>query len=153
MLYAMKKYHLTYADGEELYGKYVGNWGGTVSGWRFDAMKGDTVVASVLCRPSKKLHTEVKVSHTALKEGEGYDVAAVRVRILDEYNNLASYAQLPVRYETSGDLELIGPDVSTAEGGMTGTYVKTVGHGGAGTLTIRTEQTTPVTISFAIEEE
>ena len=153
MFYAMQKYHLTYADGEELYGKYVGNWGGTVSGWRFDAMKGDKVVASVTCRPSKKLHTEVRVSHTALKEGEGYDAAAVRVRILDENNNLASYAQLPVRYEVSGDLMLIGPDVSTAEGGMTGTYVRTVGHGGAGTLTIRTEQTAPVTISFTIEEE
>ena len=117
------------------------------------AMKGDKVVASVTCRPSKKLHTEVRVSHTALKEGEGYDAAAVRVRILDENNNLASYAQLPVRYEVSGDLMLIGPDVSTAEGGMTGTYVRTVGHGGAGTLTIRTEQTVPVTISFTIEEE
>ena len=153
MFYAMKKYHLTYADGEELYGRYVGNWGGTVSGWRFDAMNGDKVVASVLCRPSKKLHAEVRVSHTVLTEGDGYDAAAVRVRILDEYNNLAPYAQLPVRYEVTGDLELIGPDVSTAEGGMTGTYLKTVGHGGEGTLTIRTEQTAPVTISFTIEEE
>ena len=153
MLYAMKKYHLTYADGEELYGKYVGNWGGTVSGWRFDALKGDEVVASVLCRPSKKLHTEVKVSSTALREGEGYDAAAVRVRILDEYGNLAPYAQLPVRFAVAGDLELIGPDAATAEGGMTGTYLRTVGHGGTGTLTIRTEQTAPVTIEFTITEE
>ena len=153
MFYAMKKYHLTYADGEELYGKYVGNWGGTVSGWRFDAMNGDRVVASVLCRPSKKLHTEVRVSHTALSEGEGYDVAAVRVRILDENNNAAPYAQLPVKYAVSGDLALIGPDVSTAEGGMTGTYVRTVGHGGTGTLTVSTEQTAPVTIDFTITEE
>ncbi len=153
MLYAMKKYHLTYADGEELYGKYVGNWGGTVSGWRFDAMNGDKVVASVTCRPSKKLHTEVRVSHTALAEGEGYDAAAVRVRILDENNNLAPYAQLPVQFKVSGDLALVGPTVSTAEGGMTGTYVRTIGHGGTGTLTISTEQTAPVTILFTITEE
>ncbi len=153
MLYAMKKYRLTYADGEELYGKYVGNWGGTVSGWRFDAMNGDKVVASVLCRPSKKLHTEVRVSHTELREGEGYDAAAVRVRILDENNNLAPYAQLPVRFTVAGDLALIGPDVSTAEGGMTGAYLRTVGHGGTGTLTVSTEQTAPVTIEFTITEE
>ena len=153
MFYAMKKYHLTYADGEELYGKYVGNWGGTVSGWRFDALKGDEVVASVNCRPSKKLHLDVKVSSTALKEGDGYDAAAVRVRILDENNMIAPYAQLPVRFAVSGDLALAGPDVSTAEGGMTGAYLLTVGHGGTGKLTVSTEQTAPVTITFTIGEE
>ncbi len=153
MFYAMKKYHLTYADGEELYGKYVGNWGGTATGWRFDAMNGDEVVASVTCCPSKKLHLEVRVSSTALKEGDGYDAAAVRVRILDENNNLASYAQLPVRFAVSGEIALAGPEVSTAEGGMTGAYVLTKGSEGEGALTVSTEQTAPVTISFTITEE
>ena len=152
MFYCMKRYHLSWADGEELYGKYVGNWGGTVTEWRFDAINGDKVVASVLCKPNKKLHLEVKVSGTELKEGEGYDAAAVRIRVLDGNGNLAPYAQLPIRFAISGDLELIGPDVATAEGGMTGTYVKTVGHGGEGVLTISSEQTAPVSIHFNITE-
>ena len=101
---------------------------------------------------SKKLHLEVKVSKTELKEGEGYDAAAIRVRVLDGSGNLAPYAQLPIRFAVSGDLELIGPDAATAEGGMTGTYVKTVGHGGEGVLAISSEQTAPVSIHFTITE-
>ena len=151
MFYAMKKYHLTYADGEELYGKYVGNWGGTATGWRFDAINGEEVVASVTCRPSKKLHAEVRVSGTELCEDGGWDAAAVRVRILDENGMVASYAQLPVTFTVTGDLELIGPGTATAEGGMTGTYVKTVGRAGEAELTVRTAQTAPVTIRFTIQ--
>ena len=152
MFYCMKRYHLTWADGEELYGKYVGNWGGSATEWRFDAINGEQVVASVLCKPNKKLHLEVKVGGTELKEGEGYDAAAVRVRVLDGNGNLAPYAQLPIRFAVSGDLAIVGPDVATAEGGMTGTYVKTVGHGGEGVLTISSEQTAPVSIHFTITE-
>ena len=153
MLYCMKRYRLSWADGEELYGKYVGNWGGTATEWRFDALDGDRVTASVLCRPNKKLHLEVKVSKTELKEGEGYDAAAIRVRVLDGNGNLAPYAQLPIRFAVSGGLQRIGPDVAAAEGGMTGTYVRTVGHGGEGLLTISSEQTAPVSIHFTITEE
>jgi beta-galactosidase len=152
MLYCMKRYHLTWADGEELYGKYVGNWGGSATEWRFDALDGDRVTASMRCCPNKKLHLEVKVSSTALKEGDGYDMAAVRVRVLDGNGNLAPYAQLPIRFEVSGDLTLSGPQVSTAEGGMTGAYLKTVGHGGEGVLTVSSEQTAPVSIHFSISE-
>ena len=152
MLYCMKRYRLSWADGEELYGKYVGNWGGTATEWRFDALDGDRVAASVLCRPNKKLHLSVRVSATDLFEGDGYDAAAIRVRLLDGNGNPAPYAQLPVRFSVSGDLALIGPDVATAEGGMTGTYVKTVGHGGKGILTVSAEQTAPVSIEFNISE-
>ena len=152
MFWCMKRYHLSWADGKELYGKYVGNWGGTATEWRFDAIDGETVIASVLSKPSKKLHLEVKVSGTELREGESYDAAAIRVRVLDENGNLAPYAQLPIRFAVSGELELIGPDVATAEGGMTGTYVRTVGRGGEGVFTISSEQTAPVSIHFTITE-
>ena len=153
MFYAMKRYNLTYADGEELYGKYVGNWGGTATGWRFDAIRGETVVASVTCRPSKKLHLDVRVSSTELSEGDGYDMAAVRVRILDENGTVASYAQLPVRFTVSGALMPVGPDTATAEGGMTGTYVKTDGSVGSGTLTVSCAALAPVTVRFTITNQ
>ena len=152
MLWCMKRYHLSWADGEELYGKYVGNWGGAATEWRFDALQGDRVIASATCCPSRKLRLEVRVSKTVLSEGDGYDAASVRVRVLDGNNAVASYAQLPIRFAVSGDLTLIGPYVATAEGGMTGTYVKTVGHGGEGVLTISSEQTAPVSIQFIIRE-
>lgn len=53
----------------------------------------------------------------------------------------------------TGELELVGPDTVTAEGGMTGAYVKTTGKAGRGTLTLTTAQTEPVTLQFTVLEE
>ena len=150
MGYAMVRYKMTMDDGVALYGKYVGNWGGEATVWRFDAIESGNVVASVTKCPSAALHLEVRVSHTTLKEGHTYDMAAVRIRILDEYGNVAPYGQLPVRLVVEGAAELVGPDVVTAEGGMCGTYVRTVGKTGTAMLTISTDQTEPVCINFVI---
>ena len=150
MGYAMVKYGLKYEDAYALYGKYIGNWGGEATVWRLDAMKDGEVVASCTCSPSTKLHLEVTPSSTDLREGDTYDMAAVRVRILDENGNPAPYAQLPVQLKLEGAAELIGPDVVTAEGGMTGTYIKTAGVSGEAKLTVSTAQTESVEIVFAI---
>ena len=151
MGYGMVKYGLKYSDAVELYGKYVGNWGGEATQWRLDAWKNGEVVASVTCCPSAKLHLEVTPSHTELAEGDTYDMAAVRVRILDEFGNVAPYAQLPVTFTVEGNAELVGPNVACAEGGMTGTYLKTTGESGEVKLTVSTAQTEPVTVVFQVK--
>ena len=150
MLWCMARYGLKFQDGVDLYGKYVANWGGSATAWRFDGLKNGEVVSSVTCRPSAKLHLEVKASHTALAEGDTYDMAAVRVRILDENGNPAPYAQLPVTFTLAGELELVGPAVAAAEGGMCGTYVRTLGRKGTASLTVHTEQTEDVILDFTI---
>jgi len=150
MGYAVVKYGMKYQDAVELYGRYIGNWGGEATVWRLDGIVDGQVVASYTCSPSAKLHLEVTVSHTDLREGDTYDMAAVRIRILDENGNIAPYAQLPVHLELEGPARLVGPQVVTAEGGMTGTYVKTTARTGEAKLTIRTEQTEPVTVTFAV---
>nr|MBQ8244027.1 glycoside hydrolase family 2 protein [Oscillospiraceae bacterium] len=150
MGYAMMKYGLKYEDAVALYGKYIGNWGGEATQWRLDAEVDGRVVASRTCCPSDRLHLEVTPSHTDLEEGATYDMAAVRVRILDEFGNTAPYAQIPVHFCLEGDAALVGPDVVTAEGGMTGTYVRTVGRSGEARLTITTDQTESVTFIFHI---
>ena len=151
MGYAMVKYGMKYEDAVNLYGKYIGNWGGEATVWRLDGIREGEVVTSYTCCPSAKLHLEVAVSHTGLREGDTYDMAAVRVRILDENGNVAPYAQLPVAFELEGDAELVGPEVTAAEGGMTGTYVKTLGRAGAAVLRISSAQTEPVTVNFTVE--
>lgn len=152
MGWCMLRYGLSYADGVALYGKYVGNWGGEATVWRFDAKKdGKTVVSRTRC-PSAKLHVDAQASSTVLTEGSSYDVAAVRIQLRDEYDGTAAYAQLPVKLCVSGDAELVGPDVVTAESGMCGTYIKTVGRAGKAVLTVSTPQTEPVTITFEIRE-
>ena len=136
MAKAMVTYKLTMADATALYGKYVGNWGGEATVWRFDAIKDGNVVASRTRCPSAKLHLDVTASHTRLTEGDTYDMAAVRIRILDEYGCIAPYAQLPVTLTLTGPAELVGPGTVTAEGGMCGTYIRTAGQSGSAVLTI-----------------
>ena len=150
MLLAMVRYRMSMQDGVDLYGKYVGNWGGEATRWRFAAKKKGVTVAERTCCPGKTLRLEVKVSQTALTEGDRYDMAAVRIRLLDEYDNPAVYAQLPVRLRAEGQIALVGPDTVTAEGGMCGCYVKTTGLTGRGSLLIRTAQTEDVEIEFSI---
>ena len=137
-------------DCVDLYGKYVSNWGGEATRWRFSAKKQGVTVAERTCCPGNTLRLEVKVSQTALSEGDRYDMAAVRIRLLDEYDNPAVYAQLPVHLRAEGQIALVGPDTVTAEGGMCGCYVKTTGLTGRGSLLIRTAQTEDVEIEFSI---
>ena len=153
MALAMSRYGLTMEEGVALYGKYVGNWGGEATRWRFDGKKKGKVIASQTKSPGESLHLEVRVSATELREGACYDMAAVRIRILDENGNIAPYAQLPVQMKTEGAVTLAGPALATAEGGMLGCYVKTVGCAGEGSLTLETAQTEPVTVKFTVRQE
>ena len=150
LAWVMLRYRMSYADGVALYGKYVGNWGGASTVWRFDAVRDGKVVRSVSKCPDTVLHTEVKPSATVLAEGDTYDMAAVRVRILDSNNNPACYAQLPVEFRAEGCIELVGPQTVTAEGGMCGCYVRTVGKEGSGKLTVKTAQTKTVEIIYNV---
>ena len=149
MLYCMLRYGLRLADGVALYGKYVGNWGGEATVWRFEGDNG----AVRECRPGGKLHIEARASALTLTEGDSYDMAAVRLRILDEYGNLASYAQLPLRFETAGEIALAGPDSAAAEGGMCGTYIRTLGREGAGSLRISAPGLESVALKFEVHTE
>ena len=151
MAWAMLHWKLTMDDAVALYGKYVGNWGGEATVWRFDAIRNGEVVASVTKTPSCRLHLQVRASHTVLHEGDTYDIAAVRIRILDEYGNGVPYAQLPLKLTLTGVAELVGPDMITAEGGMTGTYIRTCGQKGTAQLTVCAGQCDPVTVQFTVE--
>ena len=153
MLRCMAMYKLTFADGVKLYGKYVGNWGGEATRWRFDGIRDGRTVASCTRAPGKHLHIEARVSSTALTERASYDMAAVRIRLLDEYGNTASYAQLPVELETDGVIGIAGPHIVTAEGGMCGTYVRSLGRAGSGTLTLRVQGLESVKIEFTVRTE
>ena len=150
MGFAMVKYGLKYEDALALYGKYVGNWGGEATVWRFDAETNGQVMKSVTCGSGTCLRLEVLPSHRDLREGASYDMAAVRVRITDEFGNVTPYAQLPVTFRLEGDAALVGPETATAEGGMCGTYVRTLGRFGTARLTVSTPQTEPVTVEFTV---
>lgn len=149
--YAMLRYRMAFDDGVALYQKYVGNWGAAATVWRFDAVKNGEVVASVTRCPSAKLHLEAVPSRTVLIENATYDMAAVRIRIADEYGTPASYAQLPVMLQTEGPVKLVGPSAVTAEGGMCGTYLRTTGEKGKAALILAAAGLEPVRLEFDVQ--
>ena len=149
-LQCVKQYGMTEEEISALYGKYVGNWGGEATRWRFDGKRDGRVIASQTRCPGSRLQLELRVSKTALQEGDRYDMAAVRFRMVDENGNLAPYAQLPVKLRVQSAAELVGPDTVTAEGGMGGCYVRSSGSAGKASLTLETAQTEPVTVEFTV---
>lgn len=130
-------YHLNYAKLYELYQKYVGNWGGESTKFRFDGYKNGELVISRTKSTATKLHLELDVSSTELVDDETYDVAEIRVIVKDENGNQAVFFNdnLPITIKGEG-LEIIGPESVKILGGMGGTYLKTTGIKGKTEVTI-----------------
>ena len=124
------------SDAHYLYGKYIGNWGGEATRWRFDAVKDGSVIKTVYKQPGKKANIKVTVSNHALTEGNTYDAAAVRISAVDGHDNLLHYYHEPVIMRAEGEIEIIGPEIISLKGGYGGTYVKTKGKSGIGKLYI-----------------
>ncbi len=146
----VSRYDFKEEDARRLFDKYVRNWGSAAISWRFDAVKDGEVVLSRTACPSTRLHLEAKVSSDTLIEGDTYDMAMVRLRILDGNGQTAPYAQLPLHLHVSGAAELVGPTVVTAEGGMTGCYLRTIGKAGTAVLTVIGERMAPLELKFDI---
>ena len=146
----MLKYHMSFADGYNLYSKYVGNWGGEATKWKFEAIKDGKVIKTVIKSPGSKLSIEANISSDTLYEGDTYDMAAIKIKVLDENGNVTPYAQVPISIKTSTNLDIIGPNVVCAEGGMCGTYIKTNGNIGDGFISLSSPNLDEVTLNIKI---
>ena len=129
---------------------FLSGWGDRVTEWRFDAIRNGQVVKSVIRAANSELKLEVIPSSTTLTEGDTYDMAAVRIRIVDKWGHTAPFVQLPLLFEVTGAAELVGPAVITAEGGMGGTYIRTAGEAGKAVLTIRCPGLKTLQIAFDV---
>jgi beta-galactosidase len=146
----MALYRMTFEDAYRLYNKYVGDWGGAATEYRFEAVKDGKVVKTVVKSPMSKVRLELRVSDVTLTECGSWDAAAVRIRAVDESGNVLPFFNEPVFFELSGPAGLIGPSVISLKGGMGGTYVRTAGESGEAVLTVRSLQAEPVSITFTI---
>ena len=144
-------YHIDFAEVTRLYTKYIGDWGGTATVYRFDAIKDGKVVKSVTKEPVREIRLEAEADHTILTEQHSYDVALVRIRAVDDHGNVLPFYQEPVRLLTEGDISIIGPDTIALQGGMGGTYVKSLGRSGQGTLLLQSRTAGEVRIPFQIK--
>ena len=139
LAYIMLRYKLNFSDGVKLFNKYVSGWGGEGEEWKFQGIWNGKEGKSVTLAHSYKLHLDIIKDTSVLYEGNGYDETLVRIRVLDEFNNPAPYAQLPLSIETSGSIENAGYNLLTLEGGMGGVIIKTNGGIGKGVLSLSSE--------------
>ncbi len=149
----MLLYHMGFGDAVRLYNKYIGDWGGTSTIYRFEAVKDGQVEKVITKEPMTKAHLKVKASATELTEQTSYDVAEVRISMLDENDNQLYFYNDPLILKTDGPIELIGPDVIPMQGGMTGVYVKTIGKSGKAALTIESTTGQKETVEFMVYVE
>lgn len=146
-------YHMKPSDAVPLYNRYIGDWGGTSTVYRFEAVKDGKVVKTIVKEPVTSIQLEVITDHTVLQEEHTYDVAAVRFRAVDQNGNVLPFCQEPLQLKAEGAIALIGEEVVGLSGGMGGTYVKTLGSEGEGTLTITSPQFGTQTVSFQIKKK
>ena len=129
-------YHMKPDDAVALYNKYVGDWGGSATTYRFEAIKDGKVVKEIKKSPMTKVCFEIKTDRTELVEENTYDVACIRIRAVDENGNLLNYFNDPLTLSIEGSAEIIGPKIIALSGGMGGTYVKSIGKSGKAILKI-----------------
>ena len=119
--------------------------------YRFEAIKDGKVVKTIVKEPMKNMHFDVTLSDTVLEEKNSYDVLALRIRALDDNGNQMFFFQDPVTIETEGPVEEMGPKVMCFRGGMTGTYIKSVGKTGEAKITLSNPQLGTKTISINVK--
>ncbi|MFI3200848.1 MAG: glycoside hydrolase family 2 TIM barrel-domain containing protein [Eubacteriales bacterium] len=147
---AMLQEKLTMEDGIRLYSKYIGNWGDKTTTYRFDGIKDRQVIRSVEKQSMTQFSLQVNSDTYELTEEETYDVATLRMQVVDEFHEVLPYYHGVLSILVDGNIELIGPSHINMQAGYCGTYIRSVGKSGTGTVTLHAEGTTPVTISYTI---
>ncbi len=130
-------HRMSVKDIVDIYQKYIGDWGGEATSFKFEAIKDGNVAATVIKETVKGISLDITVSHTELSDERSYDVASVRIRAVDQNGNVLPFFQEPVKLKTEGAIEIIGPRTVPLRGGMAGTYIKSKHRmGSAGKLMI-----------------
>ena len=143
-------YHMKPGDAYMLFSKYVGNWGGEASGYRFEAVKDGKVVKTIVKRPVQSVHLYANPDHVDLTEGSSYDAASVRIEMRDQDENRLPFYMGSVSLKTRGPIEIIGPGTAQLRGGCGGTYVRTTGETGEAELILENEQAEMVACRFRV---
>ena len=138
---AMTKYKMTFEDAYMLFGKYIGNWGGTSLQFKFEGIKDGRVVKTVIKASMTSLRLSLNVSSHKLVEGATYDVAAIRIKVTDEYGNVMPAFNRPALVSVTGVAELLSPALADINGGMGGVYVRSIGRAGKAVVKISVPDT------------
>ena len=129
-IWLILRYHMNMEEAVRLYNQYIGDWGGTSTTYRFEAVMVDAstrqerVVKTIIKEPMTERKISAVADHENLIDAESYDVAEVRIQAQDEHGNILPFYNEPLTIETEGPIEIIGPKTVALQGGMGGAYVK-----------------------------
>ena len=137
MVEAMARFKMKFEDAYSLFGKYIGNWGGEATKFRFDGIRNGEVVKTVIKSSMTKLCLHLDVSSNELTEGATYDAASVRIRVTDEYGNVMPFYNRQALLEIDGPVEVMGPLMADINGGMGGIYIRSTGEEGKAIVKIK----------------
>ena len=146
----MARYKMKFEDAYALYGKYIGDWGKGATVYRFEGVKDGKIVKTVTKTPVTSIHMDIQVDHTELQETNTYDVAAIRIVMKDQMDNVLPFYQGVVNASSNGPVEIVGPRQILLRGGMGGTYLKTTGQSGQARLILTNEQAEMKILSFTV---
>ena len=149
----LAKNRISQARRVELFGKYIGGWGEKQICWKFEAVKGNKVIASLERRPVDCVILEVKADTHCLVDGPTWDVATLRFAAKDRWGNRLPYCNRGIRLRAEGSIALVGPLVTSLSGGMGGCYVKSTGIAGEGRLYIQMEGVEEQIVEFSVEKK
>ena len=146
----MLRYRMSFQDAYDLFQKYIGNWGGEATSYRFEAVKDGKVVKTVCRTPMTECRLSVRPSHTELTEDDTYDAALLRLSMTDQNGNVLPFFSGPVKIETEGPVSVLGPETATLRGGLGGTFLRTEGRAGPAAVVLTAENADPVRVEFTV---
>ncbi len=129
----------------DIFFKYMLVWGEKASEYKIEGYKNKQLVATQILGSPSVYHYEYDVSSDTIINADSYDVVKIDVKLIDNYNQVATYAKRAISISTTGPIEVIGPTLLPLTGGMISFYVRS--------KQIEAETIATVTIKTDLEEK
>ena len=136
LAWCMVRYKMNYTDLVGYWNKYVGAWGGMAKTYKFVGYKDGSKVKEVELGPSNEFDLEVIPSKLVLENKDTYDTIKINLRHIDSHNSLMQYSQRIIKVETSGPIQLVGPNLQTLVGGQLTLYINSLNMSGDASVKI-----------------
>ena len=136
LAWCMVRYKMNYTDLVGYWNKYVGAWGGMAKTYKFVGYKDGKKVKEIELGPSNEFDLEVIPSKLVLENKDTYDTIKINLRHIDSHNSLMQYSQRIIKVETSGPIQLVGPNLQTLVGGQLTLYINSLNMSGDASVKI-----------------
>ena len=144
LAWCMFRYKMKYEDLVFYWNKYVGAWGGIAKTYVFKGYKNGELVKEISIGSSRNFDMKVECKNNILINEDTYDTTQIKIKHVDEHNQIATYSNRVIEIETSGPIELIGPKCQALHGGQMTIYIKSKNENGPAKVTLKMDNITKV---------